>query len=102
EQARSEAPVFDPAQSRRGFNEMEIAVDVMDALFNDKGEVWPVNVPNHGAITGLPDDMVVEVPGYIDRQGIRPIVSGTLPRHLMGLVAMLGEYQAATAQAAWE
>jgi 6-phospho-beta-glucosidase len=101
EQARTDSPVLDPSRSRGGIHELELAVDVMDAMFNNRGEVWPVNVPNRGAISGLPDDLVVEVPGFVDANGVAPIAQGPLPRHLSGLVMMLGEYQALAAEAAW-
>ena len=101
EQAERDEPVLDPHRSRGGINELELAIDVMDAIFNDRKEVWPVNVPNRGAIPDLPDDMVVEVPGYVDRSGVVPLAQGRLPRQVVGLVKMLGEYQALTAQAAW-
>lgn len=102
EQARADRPQLDQAHSRGGLDELEIAIDVMDAVFNDRGEVWPVNVPNRGAIAGLPDDLVVEVPGFVDRQGVRPLASGPLPSQVSGLVGMLAEYQAATARVAWD
>jgi 6-phospho-beta-glucosidase len=73
----------------------------MDAIFNDRREVWPVNVPNRGAIADFPDDLVVEVPGYVDRNGVVPLAQGHMPRHVSGLVKMLGEYQALAAEAAW-
>jgi 6-phospho-beta-glucosidase len=101
EQAERDEPVLDPRRSRGGINELELAIDVMDAIFNDRKEVWPVNVPNRGAIPDLPDDMVVEVPGYVDRNGVVPLAQGRMPRHVVGLVQMLGEYQALTAEAAW-
>jgi 6-phospho-beta-glucosidase len=101
EQAEAEVPVLDPKRSRGGINELELAIDVMDAIFNDRKEVWPVNVPNRGAIADFPDDMVVEVPGYVDRNGVAPIAQGHMPRQVVGLVKMLGEYQALTAEAAW-
>jgi len=101
EQLETDAPVLDPARSRRGINELEIAIDVLDAMFNDRGEVWPVNVPNRGAIADFPDDLVVEVPGYVDRNGVTPMAEGRLPHRVSGLVKMLGEYQALAAEAAW-
>jgi len=101
EQAEAAAPVLDPQRSRGGIHELELAIDVMDAVFNDRREVWPVNVPNRGAIDDFPDDHVVEVPGFVDRHGIQPLVQGSLPRAVAGLVKMLGEYQALTAEAAW-
>lgn len=101
ELAATDTPELDPARSRGGIHELELAIDVMDAVFNDRGEVWPVNVVNRGAIANLPDDLVVEVPGFVDRHGVVPLIQGPLPRHLSGLVQMLGEYQALTAKAAW-
>ena len=73
----------------------------MDAIYNDRREVWPVNAPNRGAIADFPDDLVVEVPGYVDRSGVAPVAQGHMPRHVAGLVKMLGDYQALAAEAAW-
>jgi 6-phospho-beta-glucosidase len=101
EQAARDVPELDPKRSRGGINELELALDVMDAIFNDRREVWPVNVPNQGAIADFPDDMVVEVPGFVDRNGIAPVAQGHMPRQVVGLVKMLGEYQALAAEAAW-
>ncbi|HJZ47305.1 MAG TPA: hypothetical protein VKE41_09075 [Roseiflexaceae bacterium] len=101
EQAQLDAPELDPRRSRGGIHELELAIDVIDAVFNDRREVWPVNVPNRGAIADFPDDLVVEVPGYVDRAGVAPIAQGHMPRHVVGLLKMLGEYQALAAEAAW-
>jgi 6-phospho-beta-glucosidase len=101
EQAASDFPEIDPARSRGGLNQLELAIDVMDAIYNDRKEVWYVNVPNHGAIADFPDDLVVELIGYVDCNGVVPLVQGPMPPHVLGLVQMLGEYQALTAQAAW-
>jgi 6-phospho-beta-glucosidase len=101
EQAASDQPELDPRRSRGGIHELELAIDVMDAIFNDRKEVWPVNVPGRGTIADFPDDLVVEIPGYVDRHGVQPIAQGHMPRHLVGLVKMLGEYQALAAEAAW-
>ena len=102
EQAASDCPSLDPTRSRGGIHELKLAIDVMDAIFNDRKEVWPVNVPNNGAIADFPDDLVVECVGYVDAAGVAPIAGGHLPRPVAGLVKMLGEYQALAARAAWE
>ena len=73
----------------------------MDAVYNDRGETLPVNVPNAGTIPGFPDTLVVETLGHCDAQGIRPLPMPGLPPHLRGLVEALGEYQQAAADAAW-
>jgi 6-phospho-beta-glucosidase len=70
-------------------------------VFNDRQEVWPVNVPNQGALPDFPDDLVVETPGRVGRQEVTPLPQPPLPRHVVGLVKMLAQYQALAAEAAW-
>jgi 6-phospho-beta-glucosidase len=101
EQAARDEPQLDPNRSRGGIHELELGIDVMDAIFNDRKEVWYVNVPNHASVADFPNDLVVETVGYVDRNGIAPLAMGHLPRPVAGLVKMLGEYQALTAEAAW-
>ncbi|GLV55624.1 hypothetical protein KDH_24680 [Dictyobacter sp. S3.2.2.5] len=101
EQAQSDEPELDPQRSRGGIHELELAIDVMDAIYNDRKEIWYVNMPNRGALADFPSDLVVEMPGFVDQSGITPLVQGHLPRQVRGLVEMLGEYQALAAEAAW-
>ena len=101
EQAEGDDPVLDPGRSRGGIHELELAIDAMDAIFNDRNEILPVNVPNRGAIPDLPDDLVVEIPARVDANGITRLAPERLPRHVAGLVKMLGEYQALAGEAAW-
>jgi 6-phospho-beta-glucosidase len=102
EQAAAAEPVLDPARSRGGILELELAVDVIDAWVNDTGDTWPVNVPNAGgALPGLPDDLVVEVPARVNKGGITPLRVPPLRREVTGLIEALGAFQALTAEAAW-
>lgn len=101
EQAARDVPELNPSRSRGGIHELELAIDVMDAIYNDRKEVWYVNIPNHGSLADFPGDLVVETTGYVDRNGVTPLVQGHLPQHVLGLVQMLGAYQALTAEAAW-
>jgi 6-phospho-beta-glucosidase len=99
--ARAPEPSLDPARSRRGIDELELAVDVIAAVLNDRDEVHPVNVPNRGALPAFPDELVVEVPGRVTGSGVEPLPQPPLPRHVVGLVEMLAEHQILTADAAW-
>ncbi|MCE7987014.1 MAG: glycoside hydrolase [Caldilinea sp. CFX5] len=101
EQAASDHPQLDPKRSRGGVHELELAIDAMDAIFNDRNEVLPVNLPNHGALADFPDDLVVEVFAQFNRTGATRLAQERLPRQVLGLVKMLGEYQALTAETAW-
>jgi len=102
EQSRAAEPRLDPARSRGGILELELAIDVIDAIVNDRATVWPVNVPNRGnVLPGFPDDLVVEVPAVVGRAGAVPIHQPPLPASVRGLIEALGSYQALTAEAAW-
>ena len=61
----------------------EQIVPIIDGLVNDVEGQYQVNVPNRGAIEGIPDDVVVEVPAVVTRRGIQPLQVGSLPRKLM-------------------
>jgi alpha-galactosidase len=61
----------------------EQIVPIMDALVNDREGQFQVNVPNRGALAGIPDDVVVEVPALIDRRGIQPLRVSPLPPKVM-------------------
>ncbi len=102
EQATRDCPDLDPNRSRGGINELELAIDVLDGIYNDRGEILPVNVPNRGAITDLGDNVVVETLAYVDKAGIVPLALGPLPHPAAGLIQSLAEYQVLAADAAWQ
>lgn len=102
EQAEASPPRLEPEKARGGIFELELAVKVMNSAYNGSGEVWTLNVPNRGALRGLPDDLVVEVPCLVTRNAVTPLVAGEPPRSVRGLVYALGAYQDLTARAAWE
>ena len=101
DQAALDCPDLDPNRSRGGINELELAIDVLDAMYNDRGNVLPVNVPNRGAIPDLGGHVVVETRGYVDKAGIVPLALGPLPHPAAGLIQSLAEYQVLAADAAW-
>jgi len=61
----------------------EQIVPIMDGLTNNNEGLFQVNVPNRGAIDGLPDDLVVEVPAVVNQKGIQPLCVGSLPPKIM-------------------
>jgi alpha-galactosidase len=56
---------------------------IIDGLINNREGMFQVNVPNRGAIDGLPDNLVVEVPAVINQKGIQPLHVGSLPPKIM-------------------
>ena len=58
-------------------------IPVVDAIANDQETMFQVNVPNNGAVDDIPDDVVVEVPALVSRNGVRRLSVGRLPKRLM-------------------
>ena len=52
-------------------------------LTNNVEGKFQVNVPNNGALDGVDDDVVVEVPALINKKGIQPLQVGALPKKIM-------------------
>ncbi len=52
---------------------------IIEALETGRSYRGHFNVPNRGHITNLPDGCVVEIPGYVDRNGVNMPVVGDLP-----------------------
>src|SRR5215211_9369535 len=88
---RARRPRLDPDRSRGGIDELELAIDCMDAVFNDRGTTLPVNAPNQGSAPGFPDTLVIETLGRCDAAGVRPLPMPGLPTHVRGLVEALGQ-----------
>lgn len=58
-------------------------VPIIDGLVNDNEGQFQVNLPNQGALAGVPDDVVVEVPAVVNRKGIQPLRVAPLPRKIL-------------------
>jgi alpha-galactosidase len=61
----------------------EQQVPIIDALVNNNEGHFQVNVPNRGALKGVPDDVVVELPAVINQMGIQTLHVGALPPKIM-------------------
>jgi len=61
----------------------ESHIPIVDAIVNDRERVLELNIPNMGAISGIPDGVVVEVPAVVSGKGIRGMHVGELPKRLM-------------------
>lgn len=61
----------------------EQIVPIMDGLMNNNEGQFQVNVPNKGALPGIPDDVVVEVPAIVNIKGITPMRVDPLPPKVM-------------------
>jgi 6-phospho-beta-glucosidase len=76
-----------------------IALAVLRAVLRDQPARLIVNIRNRGAIPGIADESVVEVPCLVDGAGARPDRTGALTGHQAGLVHAVKacEFEAITA-----
>ena len=68
---------FPPVKTR------EQQIPIINALTNDVAGRFQINVPNQGAVPGVPDDVVTELPAIIDQGGIHRIQLQPLPKKIM-------------------
>ena len=64
---------------RLGDRSSEHGSYIIEALETGRTYRGHFNVENHGLITNLPDGCTVEIPCYVDRNGISPAFVGPLP-----------------------
>jgi 6-phospho-beta-glucosidase len=79
-----------------------VALNLIEALIGDKPVVQILNVANHGAITGMGDQDVVEIPTLVSHDQIQPVVVGDVPMHCLGLIHQVKHYEHLTIEAAIE
>lgn len=58
-------------------------IPIMNGLVNNVEGQFQVNVPNHGVLPGIPDDVAVEVPAIVNKKGIQPVRVPPLPKKIM-------------------
>jgi 6-phospho-beta-glucosidase len=85
---------------RGGAYYSEAALQLVESLWADRGDLQVVDVRNAGTIDGLPDDAVIEVPCRIHRSGATPMPGSSLPPGQIGLVAHVAAYEQLTVEAA--
>lgn len=85
---------------RGGAYYSDAACNLISSLYNDKGDIQVVDTLNQGAITNLPDDVVVEVSCRITKDGPQPLCIGELPLQISGLVQQLKAFEILTTNVA--
>jgi 6-phospho-beta-glucosidase len=87
-------------EQRGGAFYSEAAVGLVRSLATGDGRVHEVDLRNEGALAGLADDDVVEVPARVSRDEIEPLPQAPLAPELLGLVQHVAAYERLAAQAA--
>ena len=75
-------------------------LQVISSIVHDGGEVVVVDVRNGGALPELPAEVCVEVPARIHRSRVEPLIVGSMPLAVRGLVQAVKAYEELTVEAA--
>jgi len=89
-------------EKRGGAYYSEAAAQLIASLHSGTEDEQVVDVKNNGALTGLPDDAVVEIPARIGTRGAHAGTLDPLPPEMLGLVQQVKAYERLTVTAAVE
>src|SRR5262249_27699310 len=87
-------------EQRGGAFYSEAATALLAALVPGDGAVQGLGVRNTGALPGLADDDVVEVPARVEAAGPVPLAQAPLAPEVLGLVQHVAAYERLAARAA--
>jgi 6-phospho-beta-glucosidase len=77
-----------------------MAIQLLNAHYNDLGETHVVNVRNNDAVKEWPAEWVLEIPSRVGKSGIHPITTEPLPPSCFGLISAVKAYELLTVEAA--
>jgi 6-phospho-beta-glucosidase len=77
-----------------------VALEVIGCLSGGETRVLVLDVPNRGAIVGMEEQDIVEVPCYLAGGLVRPVAIGSVPDHALGLMKRVREYERLAVEAA--
>lgn len=87
---------------RGGGGYSEVAMNFVNAVYNNVDTEMVVNVPNKGAVPFLPDEGVVEINCLVNKRGMAPIHKANVPAPCWGLIAAVKNYEMLAVEAAVE
>jgi alpha-galactosidase len=65
----------------------ERAIPIIEEILTDKKKYESsVNIPNDGLINNLPQDLVIEGPAIVDKDGVHGIKIGNIPKNIAALL----------------
>ena len=87
-------------EKRGGAYYSDAACRLINSIYNDKGDIQPVDVRNNGAIIGIDNDSAVEVSCIITKDGPKPLAMGELPLEVRGLIQTIKAFERLVIEAA--
>ncbi|OCA97038.1 6-phospho-beta-glucosidase [Clostridium beijerinckii] len=89
-------------EKRGGAYYSDAACRLINSIYNNKGDIQPVNTKNNGAIEGIENGSAVEISCIITKDGPKPIAMGKLPVSVNGLVQTIKSFERLVVEAAVE
>jgi 6-phospho-beta-glucosidase len=96
------ADIPEALNERGGGGYSEVAMNFVNAVYNNVDTEMVVNVPNNGAVPFLPDKGVVEINCLVNKRGMSPIHKAYIPEPCWGLIAEVKNYEMLAVEAAVE
>jgi 6-phospho-beta-glucosidase len=87
---------------RGGGGYSEVAMNFVNAVYNNIDTEMVVNVPNKGAVDFLPNDGVVEINCLVNKRGMAPIRKLYVPEPCWGIISEVKNYEMLAVEAAVE
>ena len=85
---------------RGGSRYSEVAINLVDSIYNDKNDIQVVNILNNGAIPFMADNDAVEVCAIIGKDGAKPIKTNFNNEHIQEYMLMMKAYEKHAVKAA--
>jgi alpha-galactosidase/6-phospho-beta-glucosidase family protein len=70
----------------------ELAIGVVAGLAGDLGRLFAVNLPNAGALPGVPSGTIVETYALVNSDGFTPLCEAELPKGILARINQLAAY----------
>ncbi|HHU56203.1 MAG TPA: 6-phospho-beta-glucosidase [Acholeplasmataceae bacterium] len=85
---------------RGGARYSEVAINLVNSIYNDIGDIQVVNCKNQGAISFMDDNDVVEICARIGKDGATPIKANFENEHIKEYMLMMKAYEIHSVNAA--
>lgn len=86
--------------TRGGHGYGDAAISLINAIWNNKNEIWFPDVCSRGCIQGLDADCVCTATSLVNATGIHPIAFEKIPAHMMSKINAAKEYEKLAVEAA--
>ena len=87
-------------EKRGGAYYSDAACRLIYSIYNDEGDIQPIDVRNNGALEGIDDDSAVEISCMITKDGPKPLAMGEIPVSVNGLIQTVKSFERLVVEAA--